>query len=54
MIPADIDPSLCAGEPLLDSLEDGFSPPVRNPATAEGQPATSEPSEATLGPQSAF
>ena len=23
----DIDPSLCNSEPLLDSLEDGFSPP---------------------------
>jgi hypothetical protein len=54
MIPADIDPSLCAGEPLLDSLEDGFSPPVRNPTAAEVPPATAEPPEATLGPQSAF
>jgi len=27
MIPADIDPSLCTGEPLLERLDDGFSPP---------------------------
>lgn len=25
---SDIDPSLCAGEPLLESLDDGFSPPA--------------------------
>jgi hypothetical protein len=54
MIPADIDPSLCAGEPLLDSLDDGFSPPVREQAQVPAQPDPAEASEATLGPKSAF
>jgi hypothetical protein len=27
MIPADIDASLSSGEPRLESLDDGFSPP---------------------------
>lgn len=55
MIPNDIDPSLRAGEPLLESLEDGFSPPVHD---APPQPAADAdaalPAEAALGPKSAF
>jgi hypothetical protein len=39
MIPADIDPSL-SSEPLLESLEDGFSPPHHDDAPA--LPATAE------------
>lgn len=54
MRPDDIDPSLRAGEPLLESLEDGFSPP----AAAEGPPAAeAEPGAApqpALGPKSPF
>lgn len=45
--PPDIDPSLCAGEPLLDTLDDGFSPP----ATQEGpQPAQAPPLPAQQSP----
>jgi hypothetical protein len=55
MIPNDVDPSLCAGEPLLESLEDGFSPPAQ---ATEHAPATDAPSrqppEAALGPKSPF
>lgn len=56
MIPDDIDPSLCAGEPLLDSLEDGFSPPARDD-DGEGTaapPAPGQPPESTLGHKSPF
>lgn len=49
----DIDPSLCAGEPLLESLEDGFSPPAETTAE-EQEVGTAEPAERTLGPQSPF
>ena len=28
MIPADVDPTLCAAEPSLETLDDGFSPPA--------------------------
>ena len=28
MIPADIDPTLCSGEPNRDRLDDGFSAPA--------------------------
>ena len=56
MCPDDIDPSLRAGEPLLESLEDGFSPPVpaveRVEPAADGQPAL--PPESVLGPKSPF
>jgi len=56
MVPNDIDPSLCAGEPLLESLEDGFSPPAGNAAP---QPSPSGPdgaaaAEVTLAPKSPF
>lgn len=50
---ADIDPSLCAGEPLLESLDDGFSPPA-----ADEQPpqpdAAPLPPELALGTKSPF
>jgi hypothetical protein len=50
---ADIDPSLCAAEPLLESLEDGFSPPLPDPqALALQTPAA--PAEPALGTKSAF
>jgi hypothetical protein len=55
MIPNDIDPSLRSGEPLLESLDDGFSPPQRE--TDGAPPAEAEPGqppELALGPQSPF
>ncbi|GAB3767458.1 hypothetical protein GCM10028796_29230 [Ramlibacter monticola] len=50
----DIDPSLRAGEPLLESLEDGFSPPpsAEGPPVAEAEPAASP--EPALGSKSPF
>jgi hypothetical protein len=50
----DIDPSLRAAEPLLESLDDGFSPPADThpreprPAGADEHPQT------TLSPKSPF
>ena len=43
MIPADVDPTLCAAEPAPETLADGFSPPAVEdevvPAdTVEGMP----------------
>jgi hypothetical protein len=38
----DIDPSLCSSEPLLDSLDDGFSPP-RCASTPPTHPVEPEP-----------
>jgi hypothetical protein len=35
MQPADIDPSLCSGEPLGERLDDGFSPPPQEPQPAK-------------------
>lgn len=32
MIPDDVDPSLRTGEPKLERLDDGFSPPPQEPA----------------------
>jgi hypothetical protein len=51
----DIDPSLRAGEPLLESLDDGFSPPQRHDPQPQ-QPMTPPgiPPEFGLGPQSPF
>ncbi|HYE40044.1 MAG TPA: hypothetical protein VEB23_08945 [Ramlibacter sp.] len=53
MTPADIDPSLCAAEPLLDTLEDGFSPPAQPQAQQQDEakpPAEPQP----LGAKSPF
>lgn len=53
MIAADIDASLCTGEPVLETLDDGFSPPTADPVPpALGDAA--EPPEAQLGTQSPF
>ena len=50
----EIDASLRPAEPLLDSLDDGFSPP----ADAHTQPAQAhdlaEPAEPALSPKSPF
>ena len=55
MQPRDVDPSLCAGEPLLESLEDGFSPPPREAENgAAPRPGAGEAPEAALGPKSPF
>lgn len=55
MIPNDIDPSLRAGEPLLDSLEDGFSPPPREAdAMPPPQADPGQAPEAALGNKSPF
>jgi len=45
MTPADIDPSLCT-EPVLESLDDGFSPPATR--VAEAVPALPEQEPASL------
>ena len=51
---ADVDASLCAGEPLLESLDDGFSPPAQpSPEAAEPTRPEQQPQPA-FGPQSAF
>jgi hypothetical protein len=55
MNPNDIDPSLRTGEPLLESLDDGFSPPRREAdSKAAPQPEPGEPAELALGTQSPF
>ncbi|HEY0825491.1 MAG TPA: hypothetical protein VGD76_17010 [Ramlibacter sp.] len=50
----DIDPSLCPAEPLLDSLDDGFSPPAVAQAQQEQDSGATEPAERALGTQSPF
>lgn len=50
MIPDDVDPSLRSGEPKLERLDDGFSPPPPKPAPALPE----EPPEAVLTSKSPF
>ena len=53
MIPATIDPTLTAGEPMPETLVDGFSPPAAEPlapAHADG----AAPVEPVLGDKSPF
>ncbi|MBE7365965.1 hypothetical protein [Ramlibacter pallidus] len=54
MHPDDIDPSLRPSEPLLDSLDDGFSPPAQATAPVQPQPARARPVEPSLGAKSPF
>ena len=54
MIPADVDPSLCSGEPARESLDDGFSPPPHDTAPAQPQAAPAQPVEALLTSKSPF
>jgi hypothetical protein len=55
MIPADIDPSLCTGEPTLDSLDDGFSPPAHDtPDGTADDAAHPLPGEPALTTKSLF
>ena len=50
----DVDPSLRAAEPLLESLDDGFSPPVLAPQPPETGEGRTPPAEPTLGPKSPY
>ena len=50
----DVDPSLRPAEPLLDSLEDGFSPPAdAQPAPAQ-EGAAPQAADPLLPPKSPF
>jgi hypothetical protein len=51
---ADVDPSLRAAEPLLESLDDGFSPPVPAQEPAAGEQPSPKPGEPALGTKSPF
>lgn len=49
---ADIDPSLRTAEPVLEKLDDGFSPPAADERpTSQPQPAPTQP---VLGTKSLF
>ena len=50
MIPDDVEPSLRTGEPKLERLDDGFSPPQQQPAPV----APEEAPEAVLTSKSPF
>ena len=50
----DIDPSLRPAEPLLDSLDDGFSPPADAQARQTQDIGKREPADLTLVSQSPF
>lgn len=54
MHPHEIDPSLCAAEPLPDSLADGFSPPADALAPAAAEHHDTESKETALQPKSPF
>jgi hypothetical protein len=58
MNPHDIDPSLLPGEPLNDSLDDGFSARVDGDAQHQQQqahePAHTAPAQPQLSPKSPF
>jgi hypothetical protein len=50
---ADVDPSLCSGEPTLETLDDGFAPPL--PETPQdGAPAPSAEAELAFSTKSPF
>lgn len=54
MKPVDIDPSLRPAEPLLESLDDGFSPPARAEPPVAGEQPAPVPGEPVLGAKSPF
>jgi hypothetical protein len=54
MTQTDVDPSLCTGEPTLDRLDDGFSPPPQDGAEPPATAVPELPAEQLLGTQSAF
>lgn len=53
MIPADVDPTLCAAERSLETLDDGFSPPAVDEDPA-GEDAAPMPAGPVLGARSPF
>lgn len=54
MKPADVDPSLRAAEPLLERLDDGFSPPPPAEDPTQGEQPAAVPGEPSLGAKSPF
>ena len=54
MISADIDPSLCTGEPTPERLDDGFSPPAQHHPEAPKDSTSPPPAETTLTTKSLF
>ena len=52
MNPADVDPTLCAAEPALEKLDDGFSPPAAHQSPPPDPQAA--PAEPALGAKSPF
>jgi len=50
----DIDPSLLPAEPVLDSLDDGFSPPADAPACDAQDSGDAQAADQTLAPKSPF
>ena len=53
MIPADVDPTLCAAEPAVEKLTDGFSPPAADEEESAGDGAKPTPQQA-LGAKSPY
>lgn len=56
MISKDIEPSLRTGEPRLERLDDGFSPPAHEPEPqqAADADAAAQPAELALSTKSPF
>ena len=50
---ADVDPSLCSGEPTLETLDDGFAPPLPE-APQDTAPAPSAEAELVFSTKSPF
>jgi hypothetical protein len=50
----DIDPSLRPAEPMLDSLEDGFSPPADAQPVEAQEGGITESAQPALSPKSPF
>ena len=50
---ADVDPSLCSGEPTRETLDDGFGPPVPE-APQDAMPTPSAEAELALSTKSPF
>jgi hypothetical protein len=51
---ADVDASLRNAEPLLESLDDGFSPPAESVPEAADAAEPDAQAQPALGPQTAF
>lgn len=50
----DVDASLRAAEPALQTLQDGFSPPAVAPAAPQEDSGATQPPEPSLGTKSPF